>query len=300
MSNQEESGWLRLELITSRGEIHGSRLFDLGALGVEVQDHETYMDDAPFAPVPEGKVRLIAYFEAQRGLATLKTQIEESLGEAEIISVADYSDRSWETAWMKYFQPTQISRHVSVGPPWDAPVAPEGGIAVTIEPGMAFGTGTHETTRLCARMLDDLIERESPPAKVLDVGCGSAILSMIASGLGAKRVVGIDIDKTSVSVAKENIEKNGFTPEEIELSTTPLADVEGTFDVVVANILATILMGLKDGLIPRVAPGGFLLLSGIPVVQLKEVRTHFEEPGFQEIDEKADGEWAALLYRREG
>lgn len=295
--NQQNMSWLRVEMLSSRGDLDAGRLFDLGALGVETQDHETYMDDAPFAPVPEGTARLIAFFDATETVEALIGRLRPVFESAEIVSVADYSDRSWETAWMKYFQPTQISKRISVGPPWDPPQTPPGGLALTIEPGMAFGTGTHETTRLCARLLDDYLVDQT---NVLDVGCGSAILSMIAAGLGVEKVVGIDIDATSIQVAKENIEKNDFSPRQIELSTRPLDDFrEGAFDLVVANILATILVGLRDGLLEAVKPGGLLLLSGIPEVQLQQVRSTFEDPGFVELEERIDGEWAALVYRRE-
>ena len=297
-TQNDEQGWLRVELLTTRGDLDAGRLFDLGALGVETQDAETFMDDAPFAPVPEGKSRLIAYFDADRAPEELQDHLSQRLHDVEFVSVADYNDRSWETAWMKFFQPTQISPRVAVGPPWDPPPAPPGGLAITIEPGMAFGTGTHETTRLCARLLDELLDGQKT---LLDVGCGSAILSMVAAGLGVEKVLGIDIDATAVGVARENIEKNGFTPEQIELSTTPLAELAtrgDRFDLVVANILAPILIALRPGLLATVAPGGSLLLSGIPEIQLEEVRTAFTEPGFEEQDTRIDGEWAALFLRR--
>ena len=299
-TQNDEPGWLRVELLSPRGDLDAGRLFDLGALGVETQDAETFMDDAPFAPVPEGKSRLIAYFDADRSAEELEHHLAERLSDVEFVSVADYNDRSWETAWMKYFQPTQISERIAVGPPWDPPEAPPGGLAITIEPGMAFGTGTHETTRLCARLLDELLDRQKT---LLDVGCGSAILSMVAAGLGVPKVVGIDIDATAVGVAQENIEKNGFTGEQIELSTTPLAEIAtrgDRFDLVVANILATRLIPLRDGLLETVAPSGSLLLSGIPEIQLEEVRSAFADPNFEELDHRIDGEWAALHLQRVG
>lgn len=294
----QEEGWLRLELLTPNADFASGKLVQLGALGIEVQDAETFMDDAPFAPLPDGQSRLIAFFEAGTESDSLRTQIEEAFVDVEIVSLADYQDRSWETAWMKYFQPTQISRRVAVGPPWDAPQAPAEGVAITIEPGMAFGTGTHETTRLCARFLDELLE-ERPAQTLLDVGCGSAILSMIAAGLGVGRVVGIDIDKTSIEVAGENIAKNGFSEEEICLSTRPLGQISESFDVVVANILAHILLDLRSGLHDAVAPGGELLLSGIPVEELDKVRAAFVVDDFREVSFKVDGEWTALHLRRD-
>ncbi len=301
-TNPEDQSWLRVEILTRKADIEASRLVQLGALGVEVQDSDTYMDDAPFAPVPEGHSRLIAFFDnpSDDSSPSLRGQLEESLGESEIIDISDYNDRSWETAWMKYFEPLQISTRVAVGPPWDPAKAPIDGISLTIEPGMAFGTGTHETTRLCLRLLDEMLAK-NPAKSLLDVGCGSAILSMAASGLGVENVVGIDIDSTSIEVARVNIEENGFSSADIDLSTRPLHIIEETFDLVVANILAPILIDLSASLLDAVKPGGDLLLSGIPDIQLDEVREVFSRPDFEEVSDAIDGEWTALhLHRTHG
>ena len=304
-TNPEDQSWLRVEILTRKADIEASRLVQLGALGVEVQDRDTYMDDAPFAPVPEGHSRLIAFFDNPSdghsdSSPSLRVQLEESLRESEIIDISDYNDRSWETAWMKYFEPLQISPRVAVGPPWDPAKAPVDGISLTIEPGMAFGTGTHETTRLCLRLLDEILAK-NPADSLLDVGCGSAILSMAASGLGVENVVGIDIDSTSIEVARVNIEKNGFSSGDIDLSTRPIHIIEETFDLVVANILAPILIDLSASLLDAVKPGGELLLSGIPDVQLDEVREVFSRPDFEEVSDAIDGEWTALhLHRTHG
>src|SRR5699024_1151004 len=143
--------------------------------------------------------------------------------------------------------------------------APAGGTKLVIEPGMAFGTGTHETTQLCAAKLDRLLAdapEDQPPPSVLDVGCGSAILSMLAARLGAQPVVGIDVDPVAVEVARQNLACNELT-EQVDLSTRPLAKIARHYDLVVANILTHILLELRDDLLQRVRPGGTLLLSGI-------------------------------------
>ncbi len=200
---------------------------------------------------------------------------------------------------MKYFQATNLSPRVAVGPPWDVPDDDSAEVILVIEPGMAFGTGTHETTKLCAILVDEIVGDRNI-STMLDVGCGSAILSMAAAGLGVSRVVGIDVDDTAVGVAIENIEKNQFSSEEIELSTTALADIDETFELVVANILANILLELRDDLFRVVAPGGELLLSGIADHQIDDMKAAFEHPDFEIIESRQDGEWIALhLKRRE-
>src|SRR5690554_1922877 len=275
-------------------------LWELGALGVEVQDRDTFMEDAPFAPLPDGKNRLIAFFdEGDKKAAELESAILARLAGVEIVGVAPYNDRSWETAWMAFFRPVRLSRRVVAGPSWEELQAPDDGMTIIIEPGMAFGTGTHETTQLCGAILDELLDARQAPT-VLDVGCGSAILSILAAGLGASHVVGVDIDATSIEVAKDNLRANDVTEEHIVLSTTPLAKVEGTYDIVVANILAHILLGLRDDLLSHVAPGGDLLLSGIPDFERDRLIEAFTEPGFTLQDHRQSGEWVALHLRREG
>jgi len=152
---------------------------------------------------------------------------------------------------------------------------------------------------LDADHLAELLDARQAPT-VLDVGCGSAILSILAAGLGASHVVGVDIDATSIEVAKDNLRANDVTEEHIVLSTTPLAKVEGTYDIVVANILAHILLGLRDDLLSHVAPGGDLLLSGIPDFERDRLIEAFTEPGFTLQDHRQSGEWVALHLRREG
>lgn len=198
---------------------------------------------------------------------------------------------------MDYFKPISLSPRVTVGPPWDPPEAPEDGIALTIEPGMAFGTGTHETTQLCAAIIDEILASKTVNS-LLDVGCGSAILSMQASGLGVPRVVGIDVDATALEVARENIAKNGYSPQQIALSTTPIQQISQEFEVVIANILAHILLTIRDELFRTVAPGGDLVLSGITDAQFPDFQKAFQNPRFDEISVRRDGEWVALHLRR--
>lgn len=289
--------WLRAELLTARPDHDATVLAELDALGVEVQDAQTYMEGIEPAPIPDGKTRLIAFFDADESTAELRHRLDESLDDVEIISVSDYGDRSWETAWMDYFEAITLSPRIAVGPPWDSPDEPEDGIALIIEPGMAFGTGSHATTKLSAALLDEIMA-DHPVESVLDVGCGSGILSMAAAGLGARRVVGIDVDSTAVEAAETNIEQNGFSTDDIELSTRPLSSISARFDLVVANILAPVLLDLRALLQEVVADGGDLILSGISGEQLDDVRHHFDHPDFTEVEATSDDQWRALHLRR--
>lgn len=293
----DEQQWLRCELITSKPDTDASIVTGLGATGVEVQDSTTYMEGADIPPVPERKARLIAFFDDDRPAAGLRRRLEEALDDVEIVSVAPYSDRSWETAWMDYFEPTELSDRVKVGPPWDPPQADDNELALIIEPGMAFGTGSHETTQLSAQLVDEAMARRNIDT-VLDVGCGSAILSMVASGLGARRVVGIDVDARAVEAAEQNIAENPVDTSRIELSTTPLSAIDDVFDLVVANILSPVLLNLRDQLVDAVAPGGELILSGISGDAISGIREAFDHRDFTQTRCLSDGPWRALSFER--
>ncbi|MFW5967022.1 MAG: 50S ribosomal protein L11 methyltransferase [Persicimonas sp.] len=304
--NESDTSWLRLELLVEadRAVDASAILWDRGAAGVEVHDHETYADEEASAALPEGANQLIAYFEGDEmaDAREIEVAVADALTDAEItplaIGCAPYNDRSWETSWKNFFEAVRISPRVRVGPPWEEFEAPEGGTRLVIEPGMAFGTGTHQTTQMCAAILDEMLEEAPRPPSVLDVGCGSGILTMLASRLGAERVVGIDIDETAVEVAKKNLEVNDLAGG-IELSTTPIEAIDESFDIVVANILAPVLMYMRDELIEAVAPGGALVLSGIDEAQLEDVDHAFASARLKHGETRRDGDWIAMTYRKE-
>lgn len=304
--SQDNENWYRLTLLVEadRDVDAAALLWEFDAGGVETQDSDTYADDGTIEPVPEGTNRLVAFFQKSTPAEAraLEDRIIEALNDARItplsVQFGPYDDRSWETAWKDYFEPTLVSPRVIVGPPWEDFEAPEGGTKIVIEPGMAFGTGTHETTQLCAERIDRLLAEADEPVRLLDVGCGSAILSMIAKRLGAGEVVGIDVDETAVDVARENLRVNDLEGT-IDLSTTPVGEVNETYDVVVANILTHILLHIREDLHERVAPGGVLLLSGITEEQQGQIREAFVVGDFVEVATDQRGDWVCLELRRE-
>lgn len=292
-----EPVWYRLEMlvITPRAEDYANELWDLGAGGVETQDDSTFMEGGGIPPVPEGKSRLVAFFEGDDNGPQTPNLRETVAQFGELVSLERFDDRTWETAWKDYFKPLRMSERIVVGPPWETLEIPEGGASVVIEPGMAFGTGTHETTQLCSVEVDALLA-EHPGMSVFDVGCGSAILAIAAAKLGASQVAAMDNDPVAIDVARVNLEVNQ-TPD-IELGTREL-NTWGTFDIVIANILAPTLIELHDDLLARVNPDGYLVLSGVTAQQVEGFLPNFDREPLHHLRTTTRGDWACMVLKRQ-
>jgi ribosomal protein L11 methyltransferase len=214
------------------------------------------------------------------------------------ISVNLIADEDWNKKWKSFFQPLNITERIVIKPSWKDYHRRQGEIIVELDPGMAFGTGTHPSTSMCLNMIDELERRLAPAGdlRLLDVGTGSGILAIAAAKLGFTDIVGIDVDQVAVRVAQKNAALNG-SADSISFSNTPLRELQGEYPVVVANILPHVLIYLKDHLTPRVAPGGFLILSGILITKAPEVVTAFssELQFFKELQQQ---EWSCLVFQK--
>jgi ribosomal protein L11 methyltransferase len=209
------------------------------------------------------------------------------------------NSEDWSTSWKVNFKPLRVGRRLMIVPTWEeAPSNPDD-IVLRLDPGMAFGTGGHETTRLCLELLENIMDTMPTllTPTVLDLGAGSGILAMAAARLGAGRVCAVDIDPLAVEVARENLIVNGLA-DQVECSTTPLEAFTETFDIILANILAEELVRLAPQLIERLAAGGMLVLSGILAEKEEFVRNGFSTTGLEYRETRRDGEWVALLFKR--
>ena len=269
-------------------------LFELGAVGVEVL--EPWMLREPGTePVPDGRARLTAYASPEAWNPQWIDVLEEIAGERPEITVDTVPDKDWNEVWKAHFSPIEVSERLWVCPSWRLGETPPGARVLVLDPGMAFGTGTHATTALCMRAIDRVLATR-PGLDVLDVGTGSGILAIAAKLLGAGRVVGTDNDKAAVGVAKENAELNEVA---LELSDDPLDKVRGgPFPLVVANIMSHTLIALAPLLVPHVAPKGTLLLSGILDFQADDVATAFAAAGLVEKSRELQGEWILLVFEK--
>jgi ribosomal protein L11 methyltransferase len=206
-------------------------------------------------------------------------------------------EEDWANAWKEHYRPVRAGRRVVVRPPWQEYAPIEGDVVVVLDPGMAFGTGTHPTTRLCLTALEDELK---PGDAVFDVGTGSGILAIAAALLGASRVDGVDVEPVSVRQASENVERNGVGDRvRIAAGSADAAGVfGGTYDLVLANIIARILIEIALELVAAVKPGGTLILSGIIEPKEQDVVTTFRGLGFEMRRREQMEDWVAQVWSR--
>ena len=203
-------------------------------------------------------------------------------------------EKNWHESWREHFKPQRIGRRFLVTPPW-IPLKDKDRQVIVIEPAMAFGTGTHETTRCCLEFIDELCARAAP-GRALDVGTGSGILAIAMARLGVREVLALDNDPVALEAARENLRLNGIDGT-VKLSGLGVERVRRRFPLVAANIILETLVELAGPLDRRVAAGGSLVLSGLLHHHVPAVVQHF--PGFRLVRRKARKEWSTLLLRKE-
>lgn len=206
-------------------------------------------------------------------------------------------DRNWNSSWHRFFPPQKIGKAFWVTPPWATPPMSRHRHVITIEPGMAFGTGTHATTRGCMEFIEQVaaLFRETE-FSALDVGTGSGILAIALAKLGARNVWAVDVDPVALKAARKNLDCN-HVHDKIHLSDAKLSRIRKSFSLVVANLTAETILDLAGELESKVAPNGFLIFSGILHPKAQQVITEFAA-NFKAMARKREKEWVTLLLRR--
>ena len=222
-------------------------------------------------------------------------RLRERTGIAYRMVCRKIDEQDWAESWKAYFWPQEITPRLVVKPTWREYAPKNGQIVIEIDPGMAFGTGTHPTTALCAQMIETALK---PGDRMLDVGTGSGILMIIAARLGASRMLGVDNDEVAVETARKNLLLNQIDPGTFEVVQGNLIDgVTGTFDLVTANILSDVIIRLLND-IPRVlAPGGLFVASGIIEENCGKVLEKMEQAGLTAVETIIREKWAAIRAR---
>ncbi len=216
---------------------------------------------------------------------------EKINGNIELISLCE---EDWADSWKQYYKPIEIGNRLVVVPMWEKYDAKEGQVIVKMDPGMAFGTGTHETTRLCATLLEKYVDENST---MLDVGCGSGILAICASKLGAKECYAYDIDPVAVKVARENVKDNDCTNIECGVSDLLKGVKEGKYDVITANIVADIIIRLLPDIGKFMHADTVLVISGIIDERCQDVYKSINENNFVITEEIHENGWCAISLR---
>jgi ribosomal protein L11 methyltransferase len=211
------------------------------------------------------------------------------------ISLTFEEDVDWATAWREHFKPLHVSARLTICPSWEEYSPSEGEMVISLDPGMAFGTGGHETTRLCMRALESVI---SPGCVVADVGSGSGVLAITAALLGASRVDAVDNDPVAVETARGNVAQNGVADSVAVTEGDGLTGLPGPYDVVVANILPNVVSAMAPTAFGRLRPGGVYLASGFTEPYEADVQAALIEAGFMPAGRWTEGRWVALSSTR--
>ena len=201
----------------------------------------------------------------------------------------------WAENWKKYYKPFRAGERLVIKPSWETYEPKEGDLVLELDPGMAFGSGTHETTSMCLELLEDAMHGGE---SVIDVGTGSGILAIGAAMLGAKDVLAIDIDPVAVRVAKENIEHNHLSDRVRAVEGNLLASSDGVCDLCVANIIADVICMFAQPLVDHIVPGGLFICSGIIKEREQDVVNALTAADYTILETKRKGEWVAMLSRR--
>lgn len=304
--------WQELTITVSREaeEVVSNILIDLGSQGVAIDDSADYLGQVDqygelFPEVEQSeRVRITGYYPDSVDIEDIAAQANERLAELDGFGLEtgdieltrqELAEEDWADNWKKYFEPARITHDLTIVPSWTDYEVTTGEKVIKLDPGMAFGTGTHPTTKMSLFALEKVLRNGEI---VLDVGTGSGVLSIASSLLGAKEIFAYDLDDVAVRVAQENIALNAGT-ENIHVAAGDLlkgVDIEA--DVIVANILADILVNLTDDAYRLLKDEGYLIMSGIISEKWNLVRESAETAGFFLETHMIQGEWNACVFKK--
>lgn len=255
-------------------------------------EHETiivYLEDHQPGPAIENQLRSF--------ISKLSGKPKENNAEVKLRTEL-ILEEDWNKNWKKHFTPIHITDHIVIKPSWESYTAQQNEIVIEIDPGMAFGTGHHESTSLAARLIEDSFLEGITPENVLDFGTGTGILAMACALLGAKHVLANDNDSDAVQAAKDNVHRNGLN-KIIRVNNIPVANITDSFDLLVANITHDVLTDYAEKIYSLLKPSGNLIMAGILKGEQEEsIRSTFTQLGLTELKSLSKGEWAAFYFTR--
>ena len=307
--------WCEISIQTSHEavELIAEIFRDLGASGVVIEDPELVNDyitsgkwdytDIPIAKETEvvvEKAYLPVNGELEGRIQTLQQEIKalESRGvntAPAVLTTAELQDEDWSDTWKQYFHTEKPGERVVIKPTWEEYEPQDDEVVIELDPGAAFGTGTHATTSMCIRQLEKLVK---PGMTVFDVGTGSGILSIISAKLGAKNIQAVDYDDSVLKIVEENLEQNNVQDIISVAQSDLMQNVHGKAELVIANIIADIIIRLFDQLDEHLEQGGTLLTSGIIEDRIEDVLAAAEAHGYGVVERLENKGWACITFKR--
>ncbi len=319
--------WIRVSIFTTSEGIEpvSGRLYQLGITGLEIEDEQDFKDflennkqywdyvDEDLIKAKSGETQVKTYISDDAAGRELMIAIKSTLAELKslddnneygrlTIETDNMTEQDWANNWRQYFHPMEIGEKLLIKPEWEELESPTDRIVFNIEPGMSFGTGSHYTTQLCIEALEKHVKKGD---KMLDLGCGSGILSIISILLGADEAVAVDIDPNAVDTAYQNAARNGVTRDKYKvMAGNVVSDAEiqseiakNKYEVVAANIVADVIIMLAPKAKEYMKDGGVFITSGIIMDRLEEVKAALIENGFEikEINTRKD--WASIVCK---
>lgn len=300
--------WLKIELLSPPELVDGVTNFltEIGADGAVQEETEPFPTNE-FAEPPLHE-SLVAYLPCdvrlEKRIASLQAFIEslaQLFPDLEKVSFAQevLSDPDWAEQWKKYFKPLRASKNIVIKPTWERYTPLGHDIVIEIDPGMAFGTGQHPSTRMCLEAVEEILlkDRTVERWRVIDVGTGTGILGISCAKLGAQRVVCVDIDKKAAEIARENAIINQVE-DKVEVQNRDVTTIHERFDLIVANLTARILLKLRNHFVSILENGGYLVISGIVDQNREDVQEHFVADAFSIIRTITEKEWLCFVLKK--
>jgi len=310
--------WIEVTVKTTAegADIIAQVFYDVGVTGVVVEDSGSilqaqqeevtwdYIDDSIIDDIEEG-VLIKAYLSKDNSFEDKFCKVKNKINQLQnqsyglelgslSMKVSNVKEEDWANNWKKYYKPFKVSERIVIKPSWEEYTVKGDEIVLEMDPGMAFGTGIHETTALCIDALDRFIE---PGARVVDIGCGTGVLAVSSILLGAEKATAVDLDSNAVAITAENAKRNQVD-DKLEVFHGNLLDkVEGRFDIAVANIIADVIIELTLTIDNFLKPNGLFIASGIILDRLQDVLDAMEASGLEVVEKNTRGEWAVVVSR---
>lgn len=321
--------WIQVTIYTTTEGIEpvSGRLYQLGVTGIEIEDEQEFQSfleenrqswdyvDEELVKRMHGETKVKIYLSdnaaghdmlhsVKDSLAQLKTLDEENRYGRLELSLENLNEEDWANNWKQYFKPLEVGEKILILPEWETLPEQTERTVFTVNPGMSFGTGSHNTTQLCIEELEQCIT--AGKSSVLDLGCGSGILSIISLLLGAKDATAVDIDPNAVEIAYQNAARNGISTDiyrafagNILTDDTLIQKIaEKSYDVVVANIVADVILALAEIVPDFLKSGGTYITSGIIADRKEEVIERYSHSSFEIINIREKGDWVSVVMRK--